>query len=144
MTLQGCRIIELPKITDPRGNLSFIESGRHLPFDIKRIYYLYDIPEGESRGGHAHKNLQQLIIAIAGSFDVILDDGNDKKVFNLNQSNMGLYIQSMMWRELVNFSSNSVCLVLASEYYSEDDYFRNYDEFIKVIQGRQVNESSIS
>lgn len=134
MTIKECRIIELPKISDPRGNLSFIEGSRHIPFEIKRVYYLYDVPGGETRGGHAHKNLQQLIIAMSGSFDVVLDDGRGKKTVSLNRSYQGLYLPCMMWRELVNFSSGAVCMVLASEYYDEDDYYRNYDEFIAAVK----------
>jgi hypothetical protein len=111
---------------DRRGNLTFIEGNDHVPFDIKRVYYLYDVPGGEKRGGHAHKALQQFIIAASGSFDVVLDDGNDQKRFHLNRSYYGLYIPTMIWRELDNFSSGSVCIVLASEHYDEHDYIRNY------------------
>ncbi len=132
--LADCMIIELPKITDPRGNLSFIEGNRHIPFEIKRVYYLYDVPGGETRGGHAHKKLEQLIIAMSGSFDVVLDDGREKKTFSLNRSYLGLYVPCMMWRELVNFSSGAVCMVVASRFYTEDDYYRNYDEFLSVVQ----------
>ena len=127
--LTKCKTTKLPKITDKRGNLTFIEENKHIPFKIKRIYYLYDVPGGETRGGHAHKNLEQFIIATSGSFDVILDDGFNKKKFHLNRSYYGLYIPKMIWRELNNFSSGSVCLVLASEYYNENDYIRNYKEF---------------
>jgi dTDP-4-dehydrorhamnose 3,5-epimerase-like enzyme len=134
MSIQNCRIIELPKISDPRGNLSFIEGSRHIPFEIKRVYYLYDVPGGETRGGHAHKNLQQIIISMSGSFDVVLDDGVEKKTVSLNRSYQGLYLPSMMWRDLVNFSSGSVCMVLASDYYDEADYYRNYDEFLTQIK----------
>lgn len=130
MSLDQCRIIELPKIHDPRGNLTFIEGGKHIPFDIKRVYYLYDVPGGAERGGHAHKALRQLIIAMSGSFDVVLDDGLKNKRFHLNRSYNGLYLCPMIWRELDNFSSGAVCMVLASNPYSEDDYYRNYDEFI--------------
>jgi len=130
MTLQKCKIINLPKIQDPRGNLTFIEGGGVVPFDISRVYYLYDVPGGSARGGHAHKELHQLIIAIAGSFDVTIDDGRDKKTFRLDRSYHGLYICPMIWRELDNFSSGSVCLVLASNRYDEEDYYRNYSEFI--------------
>jgi dTDP-4-dehydrorhamnose 3,5-epimerase-like enzyme len=127
-------VLNLPQITDPRGNLSFIEGNKHIPFDIKRVYYLYDVPGGETRGGHAHKNLEQLIIAMSGSFDVILDDGRQKKTISLNRSYLGLYMPRMMWRELVNFSSGAVCVVLASEHYDESDYYRNYDEFLKIAR----------
>lgn len=130
MSINNCRIIELPKIHDPRGNLSYVEGSRHIPFDIKRVYYLYDVPGGETRGGHAHKELQQLIIAMSGSFDVVLDDGVNKKVSTLNRSYYGLYLPKMIWRELVNFSSGAVCMVLASEFYDEDDYYRDYDNFL--------------
>ena len=134
MKLSKCRIIDLPKITDKRGNLTFVEGNKHIPFEIKRIYYLYDVPGGESRGGHAHKHLQQFIIAASGSFDVILDDGFNRKRFNLNRSYYGLYVPSMVWRELNNFSSGSVCLVLASEYYYENDYIREYETFKKIAK----------
>lgn len=117
-----CKLIELPRLNDARGNLSFVEGGIHVPFDIQRVYYLYDVPGGAERGGHAHKGLQQLIIAMSGSFDVLLDDGKVKKLVHLNRSYNGLYICPMIWRELVNFSSGSVCMVLASNRYDEDDY----------------------
>ncbi len=129
MRLSDCRIIDLPKILDHRGNLTFMESNQHVPFDIKRVYYLYDVPGGARRGGHAHKRLKQFIIAAMGSFDIILDDGFEQKRFHLNRSYYGLYIPTMIWRELDNFSSGSVCLSLVSEYYDEDDYIREYDEF---------------
>lgn len=135
MPLNDCRIISLPKISDPRGNLTFIENGRHIPFDIKRVYYVYDVPGGAERGGHAHRELQQFIIAISGSFDVILDDGHEKKRFHLNRSYYGLYVCPMIWRELDNFSTGAVCLVLASEYYDESDYFRDYNDFLKAVRG---------
>ena len=134
--LKECRIIDLPKISDPRGNLTFIEGERHIPFDIQRVYYLYDVPGGAERGGHAHKGLHQLIIAMSGSFDVVLDDGYQKKRFHLNRSYYGLYLCPMIWRELDNFSSGSVCLVLASNLYDEDDYYRNYQQFLAVARGR--------
>lgn len=132
--LETCRIIELPKISDPRGNLTFVEGGGHIPFDIKRVYYLYDVPGGAERGGHAHKDLYQLIIAMSGSFDIVLDDGNEKKRFHLCRSYYGLCVCPMMWREMDNFSSGAVCLVLASNYYDESDYYRDYDEFISDAQ----------
>ena len=113
MSVSKCHIIDLPKITEPRGNLSFIEGGRHVPFEIKRVYYIYDVPGGADRGGHAHKAVQQFMIAISGSFDVVLDDGRNKQRFHLNRSYYGLYLSSMVWREMENFSSGSVCLVLA-------------------------------
>jgi hypothetical protein len=131
MSLTKCKIIDLPKISDPRGNLTFIEGGRHVPFEIQRVYYLYDVPGGAERGGHAHKSLHQLIIALSGSFDVILDDGTEKKRFHLNRSYYGIYVCPMIWRELDNFSSASVCLVLASNLYDAGDYYRNYEEFLQ-------------
>ena len=130
MSLEDCKIIDLPKISDPRGNLTFIEGNQHIPFDISRVYYLYDVPGGAERGGHAHKALSQLIIAMSGSFDVILDEGGEKKRFHLNRSYQGLYVCPMMWRELDNFSSGSVCMVLASNLYEESDYYRNYNEYL--------------
>ena len=133
MNLTECRIIDLPKINDPRGNLTFIEGGRHVPFEIKRVYYLYDVPGGAERGGHAHRALHEFIIAMSGSFDVILDDGTQKKRFHLNRSYFGLYVCPMIWRELDNFSSGSVCMVLASNFYDESDYYRNYDEFNQAL-----------
>ena len=128
-TLDKCLIIDLPIIPDYRGNLTFIEGGIHVPFDIKRVYYLYDVPGGAERGGHAHKELQQLIVAMSGSFDVVLDDGTSKKRVHLNRSYQGLYLPRMIWRELDNFSSGSVCMVLASQKYNENDYIRNYADF---------------
>ncbi len=128
-SLSECRIIGLPKVDDRRGNLTFIEEQNHVPFKIRRVYYLYDVPGGESRGGHAHKELEQFIIAANGSFDVLLDDGYNSMKFHLNRSYYGLYIPRMVWRELDNFSSGSVCLVLASKPFKEEDYIRSYDEF---------------
>jgi hypothetical protein len=133
MSLKLCKIIDLPKISDPRGNLTFIEENQHIPFDIRRVYYLYDVPGGAERGGHAHKELSQLIIAISGSFDVILDEGSEKKRFHLNRSYQGLYVCPMIWRELNNFSSGSVCMVLASNIYEESDYYRDYNDYLRII-----------
>ena len=137
MLLDECRILELPKISDPRGNLTFIEQGRHVPFDISRVYYLYDVPGGAERGGHAHKGLHQLIVAMSGSFDVVIDDGINKKRYHLNRSYNGLYICPMIWRELDNFSSGSVCMVLASNLYDEEDYYRDYDEYLDALGLKQ-------
>ena len=128
--LSEVRTIDLPKIADQRGNLTFVEGGRHIPFDIKRVYYLYDVPGGAERGGHAHKELRQFIIAMSGSFDVVLDDGRQKRRIHLNRSYTGLYVCPMIWRELDNFSSGSVCMVLASNRYDEDDYYRDYHQYL--------------
>ncbi len=136
MTLALCRVIDLPKISDPRGNLTFIEGGRQIPFDIQRVYYLYDVPGGAERGGHAHKGLTQLIVAMSGSFDVVLDDGGRRQRFHLNRSYQGLLVCPMIWRELDNFSSGSVCMVLASNLYDEEDYYRNYDDFMHAVKQR--------
>lgn len=137
MGLENCRIMGLPKIENPRGNLTFIEEMRHVPFEIRRVYYLYDVPGGAERGGHAHKNLQQLIIAMSGSFDVVIDDGHVRQRFHLNRSYYGLYVGPLIWREINNFSSGSICLVLASDYYDEADYFRDYDQFVQTVRGGQ-------
>lgn len=135
--LLNCKILDLPKHNDPRGNLSVIEGGIHVPFDIKRVYYLYDVPGGSARAGHGHKELQQLIIAMSGSFDVIVDDGFERKKIHLNRSYHGLYIPKMMWREVDNFSSGAVCLVLASTLYDKDDYYHDHDEFVSIAQAHQ-------
>lgn len=133
-SVYNCNVIELPKIHNEAGNLTAVQNGNEIPFAIKRIYYLYDVPGGETRGGHAHKNLQQLIIAASGSFDVILDDGKIKKTVTLNRPNFGLYITPGIWRELVNFSSGAVLLVLASMEYTESDYLRNYQEYLSIYR----------
>jgi hypothetical protein len=134
MRLEDCRIIELPKIYDQRGNLTFVENSRHIPFDVKRVFYLYDVPGGEARAGHALKRCHQFIVAMSGSFDVILDDGYERKRFQLNRSYYGLYIPSLIWRELDNFSSGSVCLALASEYYDAEDYYRTYTDYTNAVR----------
>ncbi|MBR4729120.1 MAG: WxcM-like domain-containing protein [Prevotella sp.] len=127
------KIIELPKITDPRGNLTFAEAQSVVPFDIKRAYWVYDVPGGESRGGHAHKQLRQFVIALSGSFHVTLDNGYERKTVLLNHPWQGLLIETNIWRTLDDFSSGGVCLVLASEHYDESDYIYDYDEFLKYI-----------
>ena len=124
-----CSLIELPRISSPSGSLTPVYGGTTIPFEIERVYYLYDIPGGESRGGHAHRKLRQLIVAASGSFDVLLDDGVNRRVVHLNRPYFGLYLTNMIWRELLNFSSGGICLVLASAPYDEADYFREYDEF---------------
>lgn len=123
------QIIQLPKIIDIRGNLSFIESTKHIPFTIQRVYWIYDVPGGEQRGGHAFKTQAEFIVAMSGSFDVILDNGIEKKSYNLNRSYYGLYVPSGIWRQMINFSTNSLALVIASTKYNEDDYIRDYEQF---------------
>ena len=135
MSLSDCRIIELPKIPDARGNLTFIEAGHHVPFEMKRIFYLYDVPGGAIRAGHALKTCQQFLIAMSGSFDVILDDGSEKKTYHLNRSYYGLHIPPLIWRVIDNFSSGSVCLAVVSEFYSADDYYRDYDQYLAAVKG---------
>ena len=129
MSLSDCKFLQMPKISDVRGNLTFIEGGNHVPFEIKRVYYLYDVPGGSDRGAHAHRALHQFFIAMSGSFDVVLNDGRQEKRFHLNRSYFGLYVTPMMWRLLDNFSSGSVCMVLAPERYDEGDYIRDWSEF---------------
>jgi hypothetical protein len=137
MALDDCRLLQLPKIEDRRGNLTFIEAKRHVPFDIARVYYLYDVPGGAERGGHAHRGLHQFLIAMSGSFDVKIHDGSRSTTFHLNRSFYGLYLCPMIWREIDNFSSGAVCMVLASEYFEVDDYLRDYDEFVRLANDRQ-------
>jgi dTDP-4-dehydrorhamnose 3,5-epimerase-like enzyme len=132
MTLDNVEILHLPKILDERGNLSFIEGGNHIPFKIERTYLIYDVPGGEIRGGHAYQELDEFIIALSGSFDVVLDDGKEKKTFSLSRSYYGLYVPKMIWRSLENFSTNSLCMILASKKYDEGDYIRDYTNYIKV------------
>jgi hypothetical protein len=129
-SIEICKIINLPKISDARGNLTFIENNKQIPFGIQRVYYLYDVPGGAERGGHAHKELEQLIIASSGSFDVVLGDGKQEKRFHLNRPYFGLYVCPYIWRALDNFASGSVCTVLASRPYEEEDYFREYQDFL--------------
>ncbi len=127
-SIDECRLVELPVVHNPQGNLTFIEGDRHVPFPIARVYYLYDVPEGAARGGHAHRELEQLIVPI-GSFDVVVDDGRERRRLTLDQPAVGLYLPRMIWRELENFSAGSFCVVLASAYYDEADYYRGYGEF---------------
>jgi hypothetical protein len=133
MALADCRIINLPKITDPRGNLTFLEGERHVPFAIRRVFYLYDVPGGADRGGHALKTCHQFLIAMSGSFDVLLDDGCEQRRVHLNRSYFGLYLPPCVWRAMDNFSSGSVCVVLASEPYREEDYYRVYEEYLRAV-----------
>jgi dTDP-4-dehydrorhamnose 3,5-epimerase-like enzyme len=136
--IDQCRVINFPKIAEARGNLSFIEENNHVPFPIKRVYYLYDVPSGATRGGHAHRTLSELIIALSGSFDVVLDDGKERRVFFLNRPHYGLLIPPGFWREIENFSSNSVALVFASDFYYEKDYIRDYEVFKKMIDSGEL------
>ncbi|MEI7611258.1 MAG: FdtA/QdtA family cupin domain-containing protein [Betaproteobacteria bacterium] len=138
MNIDKCQIFDLPRINDPRGNLTFVEAERHIPFDIRRVYYLYDVPGGAERGGHAHRKLHQFIIAMSGSFDIHIDDGFRKKTVHMNRSYYGLYLCPMIWRGIDNFSSGAVCLVLASDYFDEADYYRSYDQF--AIDAQKVNK----
>src|SRR5512135_1806742 len=130
---RGCRLFEFPAFTDQRGTLSFVEQERHIPFDIRRIFYLYDVPAGGKRAAHALIKCQQCVIAIAGEFDVYLDDGFTRKTYHLNRRNVGLYVPAMVWREVLNFSRDAVCLVLASEFYDPDDYFEDHALFVKTV-----------
>lgn len=132
------RIIELPKFLDARGNLSFVQNNTHIPFEIKRTYWLYDVPGGESRGGHAYRETEEFVIALSGSFDVIVDDGKEKKIFHLNRSYYGLYIPKGIWREIDNFSTNSLALEFASTKYNPADYIHDYDEFIKLKEDGKI------
>ena len=132
------RIINLPKFLDARGNLSFAQNNTHIPFEIKRTYWLYDVPGGESRGGHAYSETEEFVIALSGSFDVIVDDGKEKKTFHLNRSYYGLYIPKGMWREMDNFSTNSLALEFASTKYNPADYIHDYDEFFKLKEDGKI------
>ena len=141
VSVEDCCTIDLPKIADPRGNLTFIEQNNQVPFDVKRVYYLYDVPGGAERGGHSHKELEQFIIAVSGSFNVTVDDGHATRQFHLNRSFTGLYVAPMVWRKIDNFSSGSICLVLASTLYDEADYCRDYEEFLETV--RAHNEGAV-
>lgn len=131
MSISEVKLINLPKIEDPRGNLSFIEEEKHIPFKIERSYWIYDVPGGEVRGGHAFKKQQELIVALSGSFDVLVDDGKEQKTYSLNRSYYGLYLPAGLWREMLNFSTNSLALILSSTSFSEEDYIREYPDFLK-------------
>lgn len=135
MSVEDARIVELQPVIQERGHLCIVEGGEHIPFEIKRVYYLYDVPTNSTRGGHAHRKLQQLLIPISGRFDVVLDDGSQKRRVKLSRPDHGLLIPTMTWRELEHFSYNGICLVLASEHYDESDYFRDYDEFLRAVRG---------
>ena len=132
MTVEDCRIIELPRFLDARGNLSFVEQNNHIPFEIKRTYWIYDVPGGEERGGHAFRQNEEFIVALSGAFDVVVDDGQHKKTFSLNRSYYGLYVPNGLWREMNNFSTNSFALEFGSTHYDKSDYIRGYDEFLKL------------
>lgn len=138
MTLEDVKIIELPKFADPRGNLSFVEQLNHIPFEIKRTYWIYDVPGGENRGGHAFKQNEEFIVALSGAFDVIVDDGENKRKFTLNRSYYGLYVPVGIWREMENFSTNSLALEFGSMHYDEKDYIREYDEYLKMKKNGKI------
>jgi dTDP-4-dehydrorhamnose 3,5-epimerase-like enzyme len=132
ISIQDCRLIDLPKIHDPRGNLTFIESGEHVPFEIERAFWIYDVPGGTARGGHAYRTGQEFIVALSGSFDVMLDDGSHRVHYTLNRSYHGLVVPNLIWREMINFSTNAVTLVLASIPYDPEDYVRDYKDFLQL------------
>lgn len=138
MTVNQCKLYSLPHITDPRGSLTFIEAGRPVPFQIKRTYWIYDVPGGEMRGGHAYKTLHECFIALSGSFDVVLDDGTERRTMSLNRSYLGLFVPNLVWRRLENFSTNAVCLILASQHYDPDDYIRSYGQFLDEKSNKEV------
>jgi dTDP-4-dehydrorhamnose 3,5-epimerase-like enzyme len=133
-TGSGCRIIELPKILDARGNLTFVEAHRHIPFGIARAYWLYDVPGGQVRGGHAYRQLEEFVISLSGSFDVVVDDGTGSRHFALNRSYLGLYVPRLVWRHIENFSTNAVCLILASRHFEAEDYVREHSEFLRLAR----------
>lgn len=138
MTINDIKLIELPKFTDPRGNLSFVEQNNHIPFEIKRTYWIYDVPGGESRGGHAYRETEEFIIALSGGFDVTVDDGNSKQVFTLNRSYYGLYIPKGLWRTMDNFSTNSLALEFANTVYDRSDYIEDYEDFQKLKKNGEI------
>ena len=138
MTIEDVKLIELPRFMDPRGNLSFVEQNNHIPFEIQRTYWIYDVPGGEDRGGHAYKTTDEFIIAIAGAFDVTVDDGKQKKTFSLNRSYYGLYIPKGLWRKMENFSTASLALEFASTVYDRSDYIENYDDFQKLKSNGEI------
>jgi dTDP-4-dehydrorhamnose 3,5-epimerase-like enzyme len=140
MSIADCKILSLPKISSTQGSISFIENMNHIPFEVRRIYYLYHLPENACRGAHGHKTLQQLIIALSGAFDFTVDDGQQKKTFHLSKPDEGLYVPPGLWRDLNNFTKASVCLVLASELYTEEDYYRNYQEFLNAVRPSQEKQ----
>ena len=142
-TIDHCTLIELPKFSDTRGSLCPVEAGRHIPFEIKRVFYFFDIPAGENRGAHAHKTLHQFLICLSGSFDLLLDDGSRTKIVHLNRPWRGLYISPMVWAAQSNFDPGTVGIVLASDYFDESDYYRNYEEFLRAKRAR-TNDCSIS
>lgn len=138
MTINDCKLIELPRFLDARGNLSFAEQNNHIPFEIKRTYWIYDVPGGEARGGHAYRNNQEFIVALSGAFDVIVDDGKQKKTFLLNRSYYGLYVPAGIWREMTNFSTNSFALEFGSTYYDKTDYIRDYEQFLNLTRNGEI------
>lgn len=136
--IEDVKFVELPRFLDARGNLSFVEQLNHIPFEIKRTYWIYDVPGGEARGGHAFKQNQEFMIALSGSFDVVIDDGENKKIFTLNRSYYGLYVPAGLWREMNDFSTNSLALEFGSEHYSQEDYIREYDVFLKLKKDGKI------
>ena len=144
MFVKDCRLLSFPKITDPRGNLTFIEAQRHVPFEIRRVFYLYGVPAGETRGAHAHRGLHQVLVALAGSFDVLVADGSDEARYHLEDPWTALYVPPMIWDTEVNFSPGSVCLVLASDYYDESDYYRDYGQYLEARARTPGRESRLN
>lgn len=138
MTVNDVKLVELPKYLDQRGNLSFVQNNAQIPFEIKRTYWIYDVPGGEARGGHAYKETEEFVIAISGAFDVTVDDGKEKKTFSLNRSYYGLYIPKGLWREIENFSTNSFALEFASTPFNEDDYVRDYNDYLKLKSNGEI------